>query len=266
MTHCSEYDDKYVKGFTMKKYLLTLGCLFFLVGCGGTSFVTGASLSSSSSNGDQFADLTVDLNSAGLLLPTLTLPILDLKDPSRPYGDITIGSSALEISVDLSALAGLPQGSSSALLPNGTSIPITGYDASTLLTFSLGGNSLAYIDLNTSTGEAFFGAAIVISEFNIGVPVNLFIPFSSNGVTGTAGVFTGAAAGESGFAVFANVSSLLGGSSVAPILKEQVKVARVVALPEKLEFGSATPSYENMNRLNSMLNHLKRDRVQLHLE
>jgi len=250
-------------------YLLIL--LGVLTGCGKINFVSGAQVTNYTSGGDQFVQLAVDLNAAGLVLPTLSIPIPDLKNPSLDYGSISINPSALGITVNISVVANLPTLGSSDTLPNGTALPVSNYDPSSMLSLTLAGsNSEAYIEFNQAKKEALFGTAIAISEFNIGVPVDLFVPFTlPNGISGVAGVFTGTQTGQSGFAFFADVSPVLTSLATVVALNEKMEARpsnlSQTILSGPMRFETVTPSTNNMIKLNKMLDHLRNNRTPLHV-
>jgi hypothetical protein len=115
--------------------------------------------------------------------------------------------------VDLTAVAQIHAGVNDENLPNSLQVPFPGLIASTELTFGYGGGSTAnskfYVNLDGANKKAAFGTALAIKEFNVtNTPAYLFVPFTSNGVSGVAGVFTGTAPGQSGFGLFADVSGL----------------------------------------------------------
>jgi hypothetical protein len=201
-----------------KALILSFSCACLsLTACSKTgSWVTGAKLSTTTQNGVQFVELSTQLSTGGIGLIPITLPVLNPHNPSQVLGEITIksgltgGSSELDIDVNLSAVLSLPDGTTSGLLPNGTSIPISGVNAANWISLPVANSSSRlYLNLDLQNKKVVVGTAINIDQLSIGVPANLLLPFSSNNINGVAGIYTGIAKGQSGFALFIDGSALL---------------------------------------------------------
>ena len=218
--------------------------------CGGGSWVTNASLSTYTQNSDTYGKISVDLGTSGLLFPNMSVPILDPKNPAAMIGAVSlVGGSAsaaqLALSLNLTRVANLPKTGAAPMLPNGLPIPVAGIDPASLMVFSVGGNkSQVYVEMNTAAKQGMIGVAIPISQFDsIGKAtyglLNLMPSFQlGNGVTGTAGLFSGMNPGQNGFALFLDISALL----------QQVKILSV----QTLSMRSAAPVqphvYLNVNQ------------------
>jgi hypothetical protein len=182
-----------------------------LTGCGSlTSWVTGASIATSQSNGDDMVTMNVTLNTGSISLIPVSLPILNPKNSAQQLGQVGITTTGLDVSLDLTSILRLQSVLGVGTLPNGTSIPVTNVNANNWIVLPIGnGASNLYLNLDTVANTAVVGVAVGISQLNLGVPADLLLPFSLPGVSGLAGIYTGTAKGQSGFAAFLNASSLL---------------------------------------------------------
>lgn len=200
-----------------KALIMTFSCACLsLTACSkNANWVSGASLSTSTQNGDQYVQLSTQLNTGGIGLIPITLPVLNPQNPSQVLGEITIKSglggstSELDIAVDLSTVLQLPNGGMGTL-PNGTSIPVAGVTASNWISLPVANSSSRlYLNLDLTNKKVVMGAAISIDQLSIGLPANLLLPFSASNISGVAGIYTGVAKGQSGFALFVDASQLL---------------------------------------------------------
>ena len=195
-----------------------------LTGCGSiTSWVTGASIATSQVNGDDMVRMNVTLNTGSISLIPISLPILNPKNPTQLLGQVGITTTGLDVSLDLTSILRIQSSLVVGTLPNGTSIPVTNVNPNNWIVLPIGnGASNLYLNLDTVANTAVVGVAIGISQLNLGVPADLLLPFSLPGVSGLAGIYTGTAKGQSGFAAFLNASSLL---NVANAITTAVKFA-----------------------------------------
>lgn len=233
--------------------------------CAQKSYINSVQVTSHVSNGDEFASLKANIDTQQLALPALSLPIIDLQNPALSYGDLTIApnldgkTSDLTIDVDLTVALKLPTSGQSILLPNRTSLPIGGINLAQTMEFSLGGtSSKVYLELDAINKKAFIGTALVIPQLNFGVNANLFIPFSSNNIAGTAGIFAGAQAGQSGLGIFADLSPVLANKTM--LLQ---RVANLASPVQPHQFLSLKPSAIKQMRIQNMLMNLNSHRTRL---
>lgn len=192
--------------------LVGFTALLSLSACGKAAFVTGVTAQSYEQNGDTLAELSLNLDTYGFPLPSLNIPIVDPNDAAVEYGDVAINGSQLTLTVDVTATAHLPSGADS--LPNGQPLPIstTGMGVIELPVK----NSQARVYIAVGDGNAMIGTAIPIHALDSIAKylggVDLFPQFNINNVTGVAGIFTaGGSSGDSGIAVFLDVSNVLPG-------------------------------------------------------
>lgn len=222
---------------TLKKALVLSFCCasLSLTACSKTgSWVTGATLTTSNQNGDEYVQLATQLSTGGIGLIPITLPVLNPHNPSEVIGLITIksglgnGTSELDLAVNMTAVLSLPNGTSMGLLPNGTSIPVAGVNASNWLSLPVAGSSSRlYLNLDLANKKVVMGAAVGIDQLNIGVPANLLLPFAAKNISGVAGVYTGVSKGQSGFALFVDASSLISSQMTATFMQKKTSDMKI---------------------------------------
>jgi hypothetical protein len=202
-----------------------LGALLSLAGsvaCGpvsATNYVTNVVLSTHDTDGDAWAEANFTINAGNLSFPSVDLPIPDPQLPGTDYGQLGIsptisGGTQIDVQVNLTAVAKL-QGTG-AELPNGAQLPIGGLDPTKTLSIPISNTGATlYVSLETGANPVFvIGTALAFSQFDsLGSTIgsaDLFLSFAlPDGVRGIAGIFTGSQAGQSGFGVFVDASSLL---------------------------------------------------------
>lgn len=195
---------------------LTLG----LTGCGknGTNqYVKAIYVETTIADSDNWVSLNSTLNVANLVFPSLSLPIIDPRDPGNPYGTFELSpimgstDNSLKVSLNLSKVSGLP-GAGIPTLPNGNSLPMRAPAGVDLIELDIKQiKSKIYIALGQ--GVAVLGVAVAVKEFDIlnrYLPgVNLFMGFNIQGVIGNAGLFTGEETETSGIGLFVDFSSIM---------------------------------------------------------
>ena len=208
---------------------------FFLMNtaCGGKDFnwVKDADIQSYQSNGEVYGELITYLDTGGMQLPSIMLPILNPKNPSQTIGQFALRSnfgadydSELFVQLNISKIANIPGVGRAPRLPNGSAIPVGGIDTNKLLMLEVGGTkTLVYVSIDTQAKQGMLGAAVPIKQFDtIGstLPgVNIFPTFNvGNNIRGTFGIFTGAGSGQNGFALFIDASGLLQNKAVTTLL------------------------------------------------
>lgn len=253
--------------------LAAIVALTFFASCGqnASSVLSNVSVSSSQVNNDTYVSLTADLNLGAMSLPAVSLPIPD-PHGQGPVGSVELvpglnGKNQIKVSVDLTAIAHVQ--ASSALLPNGNAIPLIANNST--IAISLGGGAKIYLTLTNSVTA--IGVAIPISSFDsIGASlpgVNFFPVVNLNNVVATAGLFTGAKAGQNGIAIVADVSKIVTLGNILPssasdqvisILAMQAQEERVV-----LDYSSQIPSKSAQNIINQKLYSLNAKKTKLKL-
>lgn len=262
-----------------------MGVAVTATGCGSGSssgvggLLSGAQLSTYQQNGDTYAEFEVQLSTESFLISDIDLPILDPNDPSVTYGSISLnnalcmtgstctsGGGELIVSVNLTQIANL--NTTSDLLPNGTAIPISGLTASDVFALPIGGSGgTVYLDL--TSGQQMIGVALPFQELNgVGAYVpgaDIFSPVSLGNVTGVVGIFAGAASGQTGIGVFADLASVLSSSNSVGVASSSAVEAKA-EVSSKLKMKSVTPSFSQEVKLYNSLSELNSRGTRLHLQ
>lgn len=208
------------------------------------SWVSGATLSATQKNGDEWVQLSTQLSTGSMSMTSISMPVMNPQNLSEEVGEIDIidnltGGATLNLSVDLTAIMSLPITTSSTL-PNGTAIPISGVNAQNWIALPVAnGKSILYLNADLQTKTIALGAAVSISQLQIGVPASILLPFSVSNVSGVAGIYTGMAAGQSGLAIFVDASSLLPASSSNLLFQKSLSPAALQVQRKLLELNSA---------------------------
>jgi len=244
-----------------KDKLVSLGLgIALMVGlsaCGSNGFVSDAKVSTSTIDGEIYANLEVTMQTGGVVLPSIQMPIWNPNNPMEQYGTFSLspvfGSSqtVVNASVNLSKTGGVT-GTDGRYLPNGHLIPVGGISNTAVLAIPVGGDGLT-IYLAFSETNAMLGFAIPIQEFDsvsryIG-GIDIFPGFNfKNGVTGVAGIYTSpAGVNKNGLALFVDFSSLLnqnaGLNQILAFEKENtLKAAGIEIQESKLQFNGVNDS------------------------
>lgn len=243
---------------------------FFLVSCGNapSNVLTGVKVATETRNNDVWVSFAADLNLGAMSFAAISVPVIHPRG-NMPVGQLDLtpglnGTSNIKISVDVTALADVQ--TTSATLPNGNMIPLIANNQ--VIAVQIGGGARVYLAFSEKV--AAIGVAVPISAFDqIGqtLPGLNFFPIANvDNVIGTAGVFTGAKAGQNGIAVVADISklvnlgSLLGQSSaMMAIQAEQAQDSL------KLNYSSQSGSASQKQKLDQMLYELHKKRAILRM-
>lgn len=203
---------------TIKKAASTLaiaGALVSLTACSGNNagqVLKDANINIESQNGQKFVTWMNELDTKNLIISAATLPILkDGKELGKVevVTDVTTAKAFLKVSFNLSSFIDIPLPQYSSVLPNGTTIPLTGIDLNRMMAFDVGSKgSKMYLYYDTNTKKSVVGVALNIESLSIGQPANVMALFNFNGLTGVAGLYFGAAQNQSGLAAFADLSTV----------------------------------------------------------
>jgi hypothetical protein len=184
---------------------LTLTALTFaLSGCGaGSKVVTNVAFTNQVQNGDLYVGIDATLAPGSIVLPSVTLPLYNPKNPSQVLGQIQTNGLDIKVDVDATTALKLPGLASGTTLPSGTAIPLVLPAGLTPIGIpAFNSNSQVYIAVNGT--QILLGVAITIAQSgSLNLPVDLFLPFTiSSQINGTAGFFLGAKQGVAVFALY----------------------------------------------------------------
>jgi hypothetical protein len=218
--------------------------------------VTGIQVQTSTVDQDVMLSLKADLDLGNMTFPSVTLPVLHPKGQT-PIGSVELmpvlgGKNQIRIALNISAVSDIQ--ASQSTLPNGQTIPLIAKNPT--ITISLGAGANLYLTIGANA--VAIGVAVPIKQFDsIGSAVgsiNFFPVFKIDKVIGAAGIFTGALAGQNGFALIADVT-------------EYVKMQDIF-VPEQsvnLAYSSQIPSAAKEEKVNAMIFDLNRKKVRLQL-
>lgn len=197
---------------------VALFLLFILTACGqqsGSQLVSDVKVATNLVNEQVWVDVKAKFDLGNTMLPSVTLPVVNPKNPSQQYGTISMaptfdGKNEIGIAVNFTEALKIQGGPAS--LPNGTSLPVGGLNGVDVIQLNIP-NTLARVYIALDQGVAMAGFAIAIKELDqIGSTIgniNLFPSFKIEKIIGIAGVFTGTASGQTGLALFVDLSSVL---------------------------------------------------------
>ncbi|MFZ4715793.1 MAG: hypothetical protein ACOYL6_18870 [Bacteriovoracaceae bacterium] len=199
------------------KINLLLLVLFIVSACGksGSQLVTDVKVATRLVNQEVWVDVNAKFDLGNTALPSITLPIANPKDPTHVYGSVSMaptfdGKNQIGISVNFTEALKIQGGA--AALPNGTGLPVGGLANVNVIQLMIP-NTQARVYVALDHGVAMAGFAIAIKELDsIGSSlggINLFPSFQFDKIKGIAGVFTGGQSGQTGLALFVDLSSVL---------------------------------------------------------
>ena len=241
-----------------------------LSACGSSpsSIFKNATFSTFQQNGDQYLQLETDVSSQNVVFSGVTLPV---QVNGKTIGDVSVntnlstGTSAMIVQLDLSNILHIPTPTYSGNLPNGLAWPVTGVDLTKMMAFNVGSNgSEVYLYYDSTTHTAMVGAALTISSLSTSIPASLFSTFTaSTGINGLVGLYTGKAANSSGVGFIANVGSQLWPAATVSA-KLAVKKAVSVA-PTKVQFFSTSPDRKVRDQIDWEVYEMNKHHVHIQL-
>ncbi len=250
----------------MGKSLLNLAALvvlsLFAVSCGkAPQVLTAINVQTSTVDSDIMVSLSADLNLGSMSFPSVALPIIH-PSTRMQIGKVELvpslgGKNQMKVSVNVSELANIR--AQQASLPNGNLLPLIANNE--VVVVELGAGARLYLTLS-SQGSAIAVAIPIKSFDSIGARLpglNIFPMRAFGKIIGTAGLFTGASAGQNGIALAADFSQVfkLPSSSAASLIADD---------DVKLDYSSQEVSTQEKSKVDSMLldMHNKKVRLQLH--
>lgn len=259
-------------GYSMKNSIVRFATLVVLlvtlVSCGNapSNVLSGVKVSTETRDNDVWMSFAADLNLGAMSFATISVPILHPKGQT-PIGQLELssglgGSNQLKVSVNVSEVADINV--SRAVLPNGNMIPMIANNPT--IAINIGSGAKVYLTLSETVTA--IGVAVPIKAFDeIGskLPGLNFFPVVNTGdVIGTAGIFTGAQAGQNGIAVVADVSKLV---NIGSLLPTQVSTFAIQAEEAQdniqLDYRSHAGSKSQKSKLDSMIYQLNRKKAVL---
>ncbi len=177
---------------------------FALMGCGanGKGVISNVAFSNSITNNELYVGLDATMASGGLVLPNVTLPLYNPKNPAQTLGTIQTNGTHIIVAVNATQALKLPGLVDGTKLPSGAAIPLVlpaGLTPVAIPAFN--SNSLVYVAV--SGQQIMLGVAVsILKQDGLNLPLNVFLPFKINAeISGTGGFFLGATQGVAVFAL-----------------------------------------------------------------
>lgn len=242
----------------------------FAVACGNapSNVLTGVQVSTETRNDDLWMSFAADLNLGAMSFASISVPVLH-PHGQTPIGQLDLisgfsGTNQLKISVNVSELADV--NTTQATLPNGNMVPLIANNQ--VIAVNIGNGARVYLALSEKVTA--IGVAVPISAFDsIGqsLPGLNFFPIVNTGdVIGTAGIFTGAQAGQNGIAVVADVSKIVNLGKLLPNVSATMAIQAEEASDSlKLDYRSHSGSKSQKRALDSMIYRLNKKKAVLRM-
>ncbi|MBC7387359.1 MAG: hypothetical protein H7301_14500 [Cryobacterium sp.] len=189
-----------------------------LTGCGaGSKVVNNVTFGNTVQNGDLYASMDATLAPNGLILPAVTLPLFNPKNPSQVLGSIETNGLHIIVNVNATAALKLPGLVDGTKLPGGSLLPLAlpvGLTPIGIPAFN--SNSVVYVAVSGS--QVMLGVAVSIAkQDSLKLPISIFLPFTiSSQITGTAGFYLGEKQGVAVFAMKEATPSVLAAAAGSP--------------------------------------------------
>ncbi len=267
--------------FSKVSFVIPLSLVMVLAtSCGEKSIVEGVLLETVDHDGYVYADLSVDLNLGNVMLPSITIPVVNPYDPSHVYGEISVvggfnGVNEVGIGVNLTELLNVQGGIAS--LPDGSPLPINGLEATQVVQIPIF-NGQHRIYLASGSGVAMMGFALTFKELDpMGSAiqgVDIIIPFTIGKFRGAAGFFTSTSSGKTGICVFIDIGEIVFPTELLEIksmgqsgamLKSAKSSDRYISDDSALSFKKKSTDKRRRKKFNRYLYKLHKKRARLHL-
>lgn len=204
----------------LKHLFLALAAVVSLTACSQESVIKGAQLTTQTQQGNLFVGLKTHLDSNSIQIMNVQLPIYNPDSPLEILGMLQVnspvpGTTEVDLLVNFTRVTQIPSMKAEKGLPNGTFFPVMGVKTDNWYSIALSDSRISklYLNVDLAASKVVLGYALGTDAISAGIIANLFTGFNSNGVSGYGGLYSGVQPGQSGFAVFADVSSILSQST-----------------------------------------------------
>jgi len=243
----------------------------FVVSCGKapSNVLTGVKVESRTIENDVWMSFSADLNLGAMNFASISIPVLHPRGQT-PVGQLDLvsglgGVNQLKISVNVSEISDVR--ATQSVLPNGNMIPLIANNPT--IAINIGNGAKVYLTI--SENVTAIGVAVPITAFDsIGQSLpglNFFPIINTNGVIGTAGIFTGRNSGQNGIAVVADVSQVVNLGNILPsapsVYLMQAETARSEGI--KLDYRSQAGSSSQKSKLDNMIYKLHQKKAVLRM-
>ncbi|AFY00444.1 hypothetical protein [Bdellovibrio bacteriovorus] len=227
---------------TIQKLMLSTVAVLSLAACSQEGLIKGAALSTKITQGDVYVSLKTQVDSNNLQIMSVQLPIYNPENPVEMLGMLNVSSlvpgiTDIDLVLNFSRITKIPALQAEKGLPNGTLFPVMGVKAEEWYSIPLSDSRVSklYLNLDLQTPKVVLGCALGTDSLSAGIVANLFTGFSAQGVTGYGGVYSGLLPGQSGVAVFADVTSVLKTSSAGVSFLDRTTKSRQSRVVERLQ-------------------------------
>lgn len=239
----------------------------FAISCGSqapSNVLSGVKVSTQTINEDIWLSFAADLDLGAMQFASVSVPVLHPRGQTQiGYLELTSdfsGKNQIKVSVNVSELADVQ--TTSTTLPNGNMVPLIANNE--VIAVNIGNGAKLYLAL--SENVTAIGVAVPISAFDdIGrtLPgLNFFPVVNTNGVIGTAGIFTGLQSGQSGIAVIADVSNVVNLGSLLPAAPYAIQ-AEEAQDTLVLDYRSHSGTSKQKSKLDDMIYELHKKKTVL---
>lgn len=225
-----------------KKMILSGVAVLSLAACSQEGLIKGAELSTKVTQGDVYVSLKTHVDSNNLQIMSVQLPIYNPENHTEMLGMLTVSSMVpgitdIDLTLNFSRVTNIPALQAEKGLPNGTLFPVMGVNASEWYSIPLSDSRVSklYLNLDLQAPKVVLGYALGTDSLSAGIVANLFTGFNAQGVTGYGGVYSGLLPGQSGVAVFADVTSVLKTSSAGVSFVDRTTKNRQNRIVERLQ-------------------------------
>ncbi|UXR64723.1 hypothetical protein EZJ49_00445 [Bdellovibrio bacteriovorus] len=186
--------------------------------------IRGAELTTQTQQGNLFVGLKTHLDSNSIQIMNVQLPIYNPDSPLEILGVLQVNSVApgmtdVDLLVNFTRVTQIPSLKAERGLPNGTFFPVMGTKTDNWYSIPLSDSRISklYLNVDLAASKVVLGYALGTDAVSAGIIANLFTGFNSNGITGYGGLYSGVQPGQSGFAIFADVSAILNGPTTPKV-------------------------------------------------
>ncbi len=195
--------------YALKTLVLGSFIALSLTGCGGgKGIIDKVTFANSVQNNELYVGLDATMAAGGLVLPDVTLPLYNPKNPAQTLGIIHTNGLSIKVDVNASQALKLPNIVDGTKLPSGAPIPLILPSGLVPIAIpAINSNSLVYLAVNGN--QIMIGVAVsILKEDRLKLPLNISLPFTINSeIRGTAGFFLGEKQGVHVFALRSPVAA-----------------------------------------------------------
>lgn len=227
-----------------------------------SQIVSDVQLKTFQKDSDDWVQAKVSINTGGFQLSGANIPVMDPRNPSVQYGELTIVPTLCSNCSNFSGeiIAGIniskvsPIEGVAPILPNGTALPVGGLQNARVVALPVSKNDVtdAYLYFAFGPNVAMLGTAVSFSAMDPAgayVPgVNYFQPIKAGPVNLLAGIYAGAAPRTTGIGFFIDLSGVVNNTN-APRSLHSLVASRSGEFKSSLVMKPVSPSEKKKQKL-----------------